>query len=133
MAGGPPDDPRGLVLALPLGVVACVLGLGFHTAVGLCAIWLQDCTPIYWVWQKFAFILGGLFVPLEVYPAWLREIALWTPFSAMMHGPGRMAFGWQPELAALIAAKLLFWSALSTLLLYWIYGRALRSLDVNGG
>jgi ABC-2 type transport system permease protein len=133
MVGGPPEDPRGLLLVFPLGVLACAVGLCFHAAVGVCAIWLQDSTPVYWVWQKLAFILGGLFVPLEVYPAWLQEIALWTPFSAMMHGPGRMAFGWQPELAGLIAAKLLFWSALSTLLLYWIYGRALRSLDVNGG
>lgn len=133
MAGGLPGDPRGLLLALPLGVLAAFVGLCCHAAIGLCAIWLQDSTPVYLVWQKLAFILGGLFVPLEIYPAWLRDFALWTPFSAMMHGPGRMAFGWQPELALLVAAKLLFWAGVSVLVLWWTYRRGLRSLDVSGG
>jgi ABC-2 type transport system permease protein len=89
--------------------------------------------PVYWVWQKLVFVLGGLFVPLEIYPGWLREIALWTPFAAMLHGPGRMAFGWQPELALLVAAKLFFWGVAVSALLYLVYRRALRVLDVNGG
>ena len=84
-----------------------------RVAIGLCAVWLQDCSPVYWIWQKCAFILGGLLLPLEIYPPWLREIALWTPFSAIMHGPGRMAFGWQPEVAALVAVKLLLWGDVS--------------------
>lgn len=133
MAGGPPDDPRGLLLALPLGLLAGWVALCFHATIGLCAVWLQDCSPVYWIWQKCAFVLGGLMLPLEVYPAWLREIALWTPFSALMHGPGRMAFGWQPELAGLVAAKLVFWAAVATALVVVVERRALRALDVNGG
>jgi len=133
MVGGLPDDPRGLLLAIPLGLMAGWVGLCFHAVIGLCAVWLQDCMPVYWIWQKLAFILGGLLLPLEIYPAWLREIALWTPFSALMYGPGRMAFGWQPEVAAVVAGKLLLWSVVSGGLLLWVYSRALRDLDVNGG
>jgi ABC-2 type transport system permease protein len=133
MVGGLPDDPRGLLLAVPLGLLAGWVGLCFHAAIGLCAVWLQDCSPVYWIWQKLAFILGGLLLPLEIYPAWLREIALWTPFSAIMHGPGRMAFGWQPDVAAVVACKLLAWSVVATGLLLWVHARALRALDVNGG
>jgi ABC-2 type transport system permease protein len=133
MVGGLPDDPRGLLLAIPLGVMAGWVGLCFHAAIGLCAVWLQDCSPVYWIWQKCAFILGGLLLPLEIYPPWLREIASWTPFSAIMHGPGRMAFGWQPEVAALVAVKLLLWGVVATVVLVWVYTRALRALDVNGG
>jgi ABC-2 type transport system permease protein len=133
LSGGLPEDPRGLLLALPLGLVAGYVGLCFHAAVGLCAVWLQDCSPVYWIWQKCAFILGGLMLPLEVYPDWLREIALWTPFSALMHGPGRMAFGWQPDFAALVAAKLLFWAVVATALLAWVHRRAMTRLEVNGG
>jgi ABC-2 type transport system permease protein len=133
MVGGLPEDPRGLLLAIPLGLMAGWVGLCFHAAVGLCAVWLQDCSPIYWIWQKCAFILGGLMLPLEIYPSWLREIALWTPFSALMHGPGRMAFGWQPELAAWVALKLLFWGVVASGLLAWVHHRAMRALDINGG
>ncbi len=133
MVGGLPDDPRGLLLVLPLGLLAGWAGLCFHAAIGLCAVWLQDCSPVYWIWQKCAFILGGLLLPLEIYPDWLREFALWTPFAAMMHGPGRMAFGWQPEVAGIVALKLLFWATVATVFVVWLYGRALRALDVNGG
>jgi ABC-2 type transport system permease protein len=133
MGGGLPADPRGLLLCLPLGLLAAWVGLCFHAAIGLTSFWLQDCSPIYWIWQKAAFILGGLFVPLEIYPTWLRELAMWTPFSAMMYGPGRMAFGWQPELAAWVAVKLVFWGLVATALVTWTYRRALRVMDINGG
>lgn len=133
MAGGLPEDPRGLLLVLPLGLLAGWVGLCFHAAVGLCAVWLQDCSPVYWIWQKCAFILGGLMLPLEVYPEWLRELALATPFSAIMHGPGRMVFGWQPELAGWVALKLVFWAVVATGFLVFVYRRALGALEVNGG
>jgi ABC-2 type transport system permease protein len=133
LTGGLPEDPRGLLLALPLGLLAGWVGLCFHAVIGLSAVWLQDTSPVYWIWQKCAFILGGLMLPLEIYPDWLREIALWTPFSALMHGPARMVFGWQPELAAWLALKLAIWALVVAALLAWVHARALRELDVNGG
>ena len=133
LAGGLPHEPRGLLLALPLGALAVALGLLSLAAIGLTAFWLQDCSPVYWIWQKAAFVLGGLLLPLEIYPDWLRQIALATPFSALMYGPGRMAFGWDPAFAATVALKLVFWLGVTLLLLIWIYRRALRVLDVNGG
>ena len=133
MAGGLPEDPRGLLAALPLGLLAGLVVLAMHAAIGLTAVWLTDSAPLYWVWQKSAFILGGLMLPLEVYPRWLRGVALLTPFPALLNGPGRMAFGWQPALALQVALQLLFWSIASTVFLLWIYGRARRSLEVTGG
>lgn len=131
--GSLPTDPRGLLFAVPLGLLAAAVGLLFHAVIGLTAFWLQDCSPLYWIWQKLAFVFGGLLLPLEIYPEWLRAIALWTPFSALMYGPGRMAFGWDPAYAALVAAKLVLWAALAALLVRVVYRRALVVLDVNGG
>ena len=133
LAGGLPEDPSGLVWVIPLGLLAGWVGLCFQAAIGVAAFWLQDCSPVYWIWQKSAFILGGLLLPLEVYPAWLREIALWTPFSALMHGPGRLAYGWQPDLVMTVAAKLCFWGLVASLLMTFAYRRGLRVLDHNGG
>ncbi|MCP4004415.1 MAG: hypothetical protein GY725_09495 [bacterium] len=47
MAGGLPGDPRGLWLAIPLGIGASILGLIFTVAIGLGAVWLQDTSPLY--------------------------------------------------------------------------------------
>ena len=133
LSGGLPEDPRGLLIALPLGALGIAFGLLTMAAIGLAAFWLHDCSPAYWLWQKFAFILGGLLIPLDVYPEWLREFALWTPFAAMMYGPGSMAFGWDPAAALSIGLALLAWTALTLVVLVVLYRVALRVLDVNGG
>lgn len=133
MSGGWPEDPRGLLLALPLGLAAGALVMICNAIIGLTAFWLEDSTPVYWIWQKCAFVLGGLMIPLDVYPDWLRAVADWLPFAALMYGPGRMAFGWDPGFAGVVAVRLLVWGALACLLLVFVYRRGLAALDVNGG
>jgi ABC-2 type transport system permease protein len=125
LTGGLPRDLRVLM--------SCTLILQFGILIGLCAFWLQDCGPVYWIWQKLLFVLGGLLVPLEVYPAWLRNFALWTPFSAAIHGPASMVFASDLSSAAGVAAKLVFWNGVLALLLAWVYRRALREIDLHGG
>jgi ABC-2 type transport system permease protein len=51
-AGGLPADPRGLLLAIPLGLLGSALGLLFLAWIGLFAFWLHDVSPIYWIWQS---------------------------------------------------------------------------------
>jgi ABC-2 type transport system permease protein len=133
MTGGLPDDPRGLVLAAPLGVLSGFVALCFYAAIGLSSVWITDSSPVYWIWQKCAFILGGLMLPLEVYPAWLRDFALATPFAALMNGPGRMVFGWQPWVALRIGLQLAVWGVVAATVLIWVYTRARRRLEVSGG
>ncbi len=133
MAGGLPADPRGLVLAAPLAVMAGSVAILFHATIGLCAFWLQDCTPVAWIWQKISFVLGGLMIPLDLYPEWLRTIAEWLPFAAILYGPARMAFGWDWEVAVQTISTLVLWAGIAGLLVGLTYRRALRDLSVNGG
>ncbi|MGH7162034.1 MAG: ABC transporter permease [Planctomycetota bacterium] len=133
LAGGWPSDPRGLLLALPACLLACAVSVLLHASIGVSAFWLQDASPLYWVWQKLTFILGGLLLPLEFYPRWLRSLAGWTPFSALLHGPGSLAFGLDSARAAWLAGRLALWGVLAAALLAWVYRRGLRVLDIHGG
>jgi ABC-2 type transport system permease protein len=133
LSGGGPADPRGLAVAALLGPFAGVLAILFQAAIGLAAVWLHDVSPVYWIWQKAAFVLGGLVLPLHLYPEWLQAVARWTPFSPMLYGPGRAAMGFDPAAAARTAAEIAAWSIAGVLLLRWLSGRAMRVLDVNGG
>jgi ABC-2 type transport system permease protein len=78
-------------------------------------------------------VLGGLILPLSIYPDWLRAVAEWTPFAAMLYGPGRTAVAFDPGAAAVAVALLLAWGAAAAAFLFWLYRRGLRVLDVNGG
>jgi ABC-2 type transport system permease protein len=79
------------------------------------------------------FVLGGLVLPLTLYPDWLRRIAEASPFSAFLYGPGRLALGFDPAAALRTVAMLLLWGAAAGLLAAWLHRRGLRVLDVNGG
>lgn len=63
-------------------------------------------------------VLGGLWVPVETFPSWLRAIAEWTPSNSYAGLSWRIAFGDAPTLrqAAILAAWLLLFGV------YAVYG-----------
>jgi ABC-2 type transport system permease protein len=133
LSGGLPRDPVALLAVLPLALLAGLLGTLILSLVGLCTFWLGDCAPVAWVVQKLLFLFGGMILPLAFYPALLREIAEWTPFAAMLSGPGRIALGADAAEGWRTAGLLLFWILVVLGLLRWGWGRALRRLDGAGG
>ncbi len=134
LTGSGPPSGMALLGALPFGLVAASLLLTSYVVLGLSAFWLEDATPAYMVWQKLAFVFGGMFVPLDVYPTWLRDIATFTPFPSLLYGPAQLAVGagdasdW-----ASLALRLFLWGSVSVAVLAFVHRRALRALEVGGG
>src|SRR5690606_30324810 len=90
LAGALPGSGFPALAFVPLGLLAVALLVVVGTGVGLTAFWLQDASPVYWVWQKLLFTLGGLILPLALYPDWLAALARWTPFAAALNGPASL-------------------------------------------
>ena len=132
-AGGLPGDPRGILLAVPLAYLAALLMVLLQAIVGLSAFWLQQATPLHWIVQKLLFVFGGLLFPLEIYPAWLSGIAMATPFSAMLHGPARLAFGLDVAWFGWVFLRLLVWGVLLAVLAVLVHRRAVAVLNIDGG
>jgi ABC-2 type transport system permease protein len=133
ITGTIPIGPLAFATLLPLGLLAAVVSLVFYVGIGLTAFWIHDTRPVYWMWQKAAFVLGGLMVPLSLYPDWLRPIAEWSPFAAILFGPARIGLGADPAFAALVAVKLLGWLVVAAALVAWTYRRGLRTVTIGGG
>lgn len=133
LSGGLPPSPGVLLAALPLGVLAVLLGTLAQAAVGATAPWVDDVSPIYWIWQKAAFVLGGLIVPLHLYPDWLRTAVAWTPFAVLLNGPARTAFG--PTAAEVLATAglLVAWGVAFAALAWAVHRKGLKALGVHGG
>ncbi|HET7542517.1 MAG TPA: ABC-2 family transporter protein, partial [Polyangiaceae bacterium] len=89
--------PRGGFSALLAGALAAVgaatLSLLFYAIIGLSAFFIEDTSPVQWVWQKLSFVFGGLMFPLDVYPRAMQRVASFTPFPSLLYAPGRIAIG----------------------------------------
>jgi len=126
--------PSGIALlwVVPFGLLASLVMAELYLVLGLVAFWLRDATPLYWVCGKLMFILGGLMLPLELYPRWLQLVAVCTPYPSLLAGPaGFMLHGTAG--AATLALRLLFWAGALCGLLHLVFWRATRTLQLGGG
>jgi ABC-2 type transport system permease protein len=131
--GGGPSDRAGALSAVLFGIAGTIVLTAYNVLVGLGAFWLGDIAPVYWIWQKLTFVLGGLLLPLSFYPDLVVRIARFTPFSAMLMGPASFVLDRPFFGAGILTAALLGWMAVATGVAVIAFGRAARGLQVNGG
>ncbi len=133
LIGPPPSLWVGLLFAIPAVIGAWVLNYCVAVLIGLAAFVAEDVNAFQWILQKLSFIFGGLLIPLDFYPAWLRSIADLLPFSAMVYAPARLFV--TPTLEGLLntLGMQLAWILALGLLTVLAYRRGVSALTINGG
>lgn len=125
-----------LHILLTTYILAGIAGLAFilfHTTIGLLAFKLQDSSPIFWIWQRSSFLFGGLLIPLDFYPWYLKGISYLLPFASLLYAPARLVINFNAENVFIALGGLLFWGLVALFLAKGLYGRMLKSLKINGG
>jgi len=118
---------------VPFAFMAMLLVYGLYVVIGLLAFWLTDVTPVFWIAQKLLFVLGGLMLPLTLYPDWMQRLAHFTPFPAMLGGPaGLLVPATAPDTVRL-ARDLAVWIVVMAMAARALFERAVRTLQVSGG
>ena len=121
--------------ALGMGSVALAWLLDFCVSamIGLAAFVAEEVYAFEWIYQKLLFILGGLLIPLDFYPAWLQTIAKATPFAYTVYGPARLFV--EPTLLRFGTVLLgqLAWLAVLMGVLALFYRQGVARLAINGG
>jgi ABC-2 type transport system permease protein len=130
---GQPPHPAVLARVIALGAAATVIVTTYHVAFGLLAFWLGDIAPVYWIWQKLSFVLGGLLLPLTYYPAIVNRVAVFTPFPALLMGPASFILGRPLFRTPVLAGQLVLWLAVGSAAAAMMFRRAARTLQLNGG
>lgn len=118
-----------------LGVVfvCCIfLQLIIYTMIGFAAFWIEDVNPIFWLVDKTMMILGGSYLPIALFPDFLHDMAMWSPFGAAMFVTHTVNATWQIQWHLLIPIQLV-WIGIGACTLYLINQRAQRRLFINGG
>jgi len=115
------------------GLAAASLLTALHLVIGLLAFWMEDVSPVYWIWQKALFVLGGLMMPIGLYPAVMQRAAALTPFPLILAGPASFVLEEGAAAPAALARDLALWSTVTIVVAEWMFRRATNRLSVNGG
>ncbi len=124
--------PSHIGIMAVVGILAGCVAMGFQMLVGISAFWVQEVAPFNWIWEKLLFALGGLILPLTVYPSWLQKIASFTPFPAILGQRSALAIDFTFYGALQVLASLLFWGLLAAGCLLLLYRKGLKILHVGG-
>jgi len=130
---GAPAHPYGFIVALPAVIGAWVLHFCINAMIGLLAFVTEDVSAFMWIYQKLAFIFGGMLIPLDFYPQWLQVFSKALPFSSTIYGPARLFVSPTPQLFVNVMLLQIAWIAVLGFTLTMAYRRGLAQLTVNGG
>jgi len=130
---GPPPDPWGWPLVLVTMIVAWLLDFCIAAMIGLAAFVTEDVAAFEWIYSKTLFLLGGLLIPLDFYPAWLRTLTQALPFSYTVYGPARLFVEPGLERFGMLLLGQTAWLVALGLLLALLYRKGVTWLTINGG
>ncbi len=130
---GPPPSPANWPLAAIALTGAWLLHFCVNALIGLAAFVSEEVAPYEWISQKLVFILGGMLVPLDFYPAWLQSVAKSLPFAYMMYGPARLFVEPSTPLFLQILEGQLIWLLVLGGVVALAFSRGMCRLAINGG
>ena len=121
-----------------LGAVSVVLGIVISAAtvylIAVAGFWLIETRGLQILYMLASGFLGGLYVPIGIFPHWLRVTAAATPFpSAMMYPIDVMSgLGGAGNAVRLVLAQLAWLAGLAAVG-QWLTRAGRRRLEVQGG
>ncbi|MFA6919007.1 MAG: hypothetical protein WC244_02765 [Patescibacteria group bacterium] len=109
-----------------------ILSLLIYAIVGFLSFWIEDINPVYWIVDKAVMILGGSYLPIALFPKFMYQIALYSPFGASQFVTHTPYQSWQTNWYQLIGIQL-FWIILLSIIVYFMFKKAKKKVSVNGG
>ncbi|MDP1546023.1 MAG: hypothetical protein Q8L87_08375 [Anaerolineales bacterium] len=133
LLAGPPPSLLGWGMALVTLVGAWILHFCMMALIGLAAFLVEETNSFELIYQKFVFVLGGMLLPLDMFPEWLQGVARALPFPYMMYTPARLFVKPDVELFWQMLGIQWLWVAALVFLLAIAYRGSEKVLTVNGG
>ncbi|MEV6218844.1 ABC-2 family transporter protein [Nocardia sp. NPDC051833] len=129
-----PTTPVAYLLGLISVLLAVALSFLCLFAVALIGFWVVEIRGIRVLYQIVGTFLAGLFVPVHMFPDWLRTIAMATPFPSILQAPIDTLSGRVAGMDALLTvAAQGFWVLVIGLLGRVLLRAGQRRLEVQGG
>lgn len=133
LVGLPTVTLSGLAQSFVLILLGSAVRFCLLAAIALLSFFVEESRPFYWIYSKLVFTLGGLFIPIDLYPDSFRRLAAWLPFQTITYGPARTFITGDWSLFANLASTALLWCILLAGLLSFEFSRGVKQINVNGG
>lgn len=132
-AGAIPLNPGRLLLWGATVALALTLNFLIVMCISLSAFWVEDTGPFFWIYSKVLFVLGGLFVPIDFYPEFLRRAAAASPFNLVLYAPSKLLVAFDAAMFIRTVTMQAVWIAILGALAAGLYAMGVKRLNVNGG
>ena len=123
----------GLLGFAVLALLSLVLDAGISVLIGLLAFLVEEVRPVDWIYQKLVFTIGGMFIPLDIFPDWLRALSSLLPFKYLVYAPARTFVRFDLNFFFESLAGTAVYILAIAGAMYLVYARGAKSLAVNGG
>jgi ABC-2 type transport system permease protein len=125
------------IYSLPFLIIIIFLAMALDffisMSIALLSFWLEDSNSLRWIYDKLLFTIGGMLVPLEIFPIWLSKIATILPFSYIAYSPAKLFVRFNLSDFFSVFAVQIGYILLFSCLTWLIYQKGIRRLNVNGG
>lgn len=121
-----------LVAAVPVIALGVTIHGTFKLCISLFSFWIEDSTPFQWIYDKLFLIIGILF-PVELFPETVQPILKLTPIYTVCYGPAKLLVDFQADKYLEILLAQILYLGLGFCLMFFLYGKGVKKLYVNGG
>lgn len=101
--------------------------------ISLCSFWIEEARGYELVYTRIVMVLGGMLVPLDIFPEWLEQIARLLPFQHIVYTPASVLVGQQPQPLLAVFIEQWTWICLFGALVSAAFYMGVKKLNVNGG
>ncbi len=130
---GLPDFGWGWLGFLPVLIGGATLNFMIRMLLALCAFWVEEIQGLVFVYDKLLFTIGGMLLPLELFAEPFRTICRFLPFQTMIYYPVKSAIQFDAMRMVHMLGIQALWIGGFGALLYAVYRKGVRRLNVNGG
>ncbi len=118
------------LITLPFAFIVDFLG---NFLVGLFAFWLEDTSGLLLIYSKLIMVLGGMLMPVELFPEPIKSIVQVLPFSALVYGPAKIFVDPSIDLLTDVLLHQLFGGILFGMAVWLLYNKAVKRVQGQGG
>lgn len=133
MAGPPPFSGYSFAFGLVSVVLAYTLDFWVQFSIGMLAFWSEDTWAYRLLYSRVTMLLGGMMLPLDVFPDWLRRIATELPVSSIVYGPVRTFIKFQAGDWGALLVRQGLWAAGLWAIATLLYRTGVKRVNVQGG